>query len=475
VTQADLIEAVEGVQVLGVGDNFFGDGGKGKVVDILMDDFDINARPNGGANAGHTTVINGVKKINHLIPSGLAYDRQGKVNIMGQGMVIDAGLLCEELDEHVASGGTYNNLLISKDAHVVLPHHIALDREKNGKTTIGSTQRGIGPCYEDKIGRRGITIDDLYDHDVLRSKLAILKEQYPGHITSIDDIISRLDGPAQRIKAHVLDTSAYLQDAYDAGKRILIEGSQGALLSIEQGTGKYATGSDCTINGMAAGIGISAALIDLFVGVVKFPYTTKVGRGPFPTKMKVEEFPEIAGLSPRESMLQFYGVPYSGTGRDVRYDTNHPNILALQRSEDPLKMAAGLTLRGDEFGATSLRLRDVGCTDLEAIRYASRINRTRNGSFVILTKVDVLSDTGDYRLCVGYENGGFDRNPETLAKRVPIYETFPGYGDTSQARSCEELPEGLQRGMQRLEQYANVRILGVSNGPERDQIVTHRP
>jgi adenylosuccinate synthase len=282
-----LDSLVKGKNVIAVVCNQWGDTGKGKFSDYFAAHWaDVIARGTGGNNAGHTVVINGEKRIFHLIPAGILYDKDGKINILGNGMVIDLDVLCEELEDLENAGISYNNLLISKDAHVITPYQVEKDKAKNGLKNkgIGSTGRGIGPCYEDKIARRGIMISDLFEPNILRKKIKKNKEVYGFTDGQADDFMSHLIFNAEKIKPFVRDNISAMHCFMRDGKNVLLEGAQGLLLSVEYGTYPYVTSSDCSVNGTAAGVGISARAVDLCLGVVKFPYMTRVGNGPFPTE-----------------------------------------------------------------------------------------------------------------------------------------------------------------------------------------------
>ena len=284
-----LDKLLKNVQTIAVICNQWGDTGKGKFSDYFASQWaDVTARGTGGNNAGHTVVVNGKEKIFHLIPAGVTNDSLGKTTILGNGMVIDLAVLSSELDDLDKEGVSYNNLLISRDANVIMPYHINRDKAKHQsqkKGGIGSTGRGIGPCYTDKVARRGIMINDLFNRDRLVKKINKVREFYLEQKIDTENIIEQLKPYAERIEPFVRDTVAEMHNFMRGGKKILLEGAQGLLLSIEHGTYPYVTSSDCSLNGTASGVGLSAKNIDLSLGIVKFPFMTRVGAGPFPTEL----------------------------------------------------------------------------------------------------------------------------------------------------------------------------------------------
>ena len=275
-------------QVVAVVCNQFGDTGKGAVTDLLAAYWaDVVARGTGGNNAGHTTVVNGVKRVFHLIPSGIVNDAR-QVNILGSGMVLDLEVLGSELDELEIEGQSYNNLMISENAHVIMPYHIMRDKAKNMSLKnggIGSTGRGIGECYADRTARRGITVKDLFNRDKLAAGIDKALGFYPELNLNRDDVIDELGPYAERIQQFVRDTDSELRGFKEQDKKILLEGAQGLLLSLDYGIPPYVTSSDCSSDGTAKGVGFSSRDVDLTLGIVKFPFMTKVGGGPFPSEL----------------------------------------------------------------------------------------------------------------------------------------------------------------------------------------------
>ena len=433
------------VQTAAVLCNQFGDSGKGKVIHALAPWADVIARGTGGNNAGHTLILNGQEMVFHLIPSGIVYDHEGKINIMGNGMVIDLEELCKELDQLDTRKISYNNLMISQDAHVIMPYHISQDQQKNQSLAqggIGSTGKGIGPCYTDKIARRGIMIGDLYDVDRLVKKIKKAELFYPEQKIddgAIDDFIQKIKPLAARIKPFVRDTIQEMHQFYNQGKKILLEGAQGLLLSIEYGTYPYVTSSDCSLNGTAAGVGLSARAVDLPLGLVKFPFMTRVGGGPFPTELggrDQEEYCQQPGRT-LESELQLYEI--SSTR---------------------------------EFNLESNQVRRIGWVDTVSARYATGIN----GPNFVLTKVDCVADTGHFNVCYGYNTNGtisplFSRDSEALRGVSPEYKQYEGYSDLRDLTSYDKFPQSVRKAITEFEWFTKGKVVMLSTGPKDNQII----
>ncbi len=474
-----LEKMLKGVQVASVICNQWGDTGKGKFSDLLASCWaGVIARGTGGNNAGHTTVVNGKKRIFHLVPAGIAYDREGKVNILGNGMVIDLQVLCGELDELENENMPYNNLMVSQDAQVILPFQIERDMSKNKSQAgggIGSTGRGIGPCYSDKTARNGVFIRDLFNISVLSRKIAKLSEFYPEIKISMEEVIEGLKPYSERIKPFVRDTISEMHSFWRQGKNILIEGAQGLLLSIEFGTSPYVTSSDPSLNGTASGVGLSAKAVDLPLGIVKFPYMTRVGGGPFPSELggKKSEDYCAAGLEHDIKFeLKKYGIDFSEEKGSVKYDSSHPNISLLMNSHDPFDRGIGIRLAGGEYGATTGRPRRCGWTDLAALRYAVAIN----GPDIIITKPDVLKGAEFFSLANEYSFGsqkaGFSRDSDFLSLVDPVYSHFKGFNeDISDMKSYNELPAGLKAAISFAEKSTGARVRIVSVGAEPSQTI----
>jgi adenylosuccinate synthase len=466
-----LEKIVEGKQVIAVVCTQWGDSGKGKYSDFFAKHWaDIIARGTGGNNAGHTVVINGKKRIFHLIPAGIVYDKEGKANILGNGMVIDLKVLCEELNELDKEGLNYNNLMISEDAHVIMPYHVERDSgdksQKDGG--VGSTGRGIGPCYADKTARRGIFIRDLFDEDKLVKKIHKAAELYYDVTIDIDQIVQELMPYAERIKPFVRNTISEMQRFARQGKKILLEGAQGMLLSIEFGTYPYCTSSDCSLNGTATGVGLPARIVHP-LNIVKFPYMTRVGAGPFPTELggsRSEEYCANAEHNIRFE-LNKYKIPFEEKEGFVSYDHHHPNITSLMNSKDTFEQGIGIRLAGEEYGATTGRPRRTGWTDLVALKYAMGLN----GPDLILTKPDVLQGADKFKLAIAYEGlNTFTRDSDALRKINPVYVSVKGFDqDISQITDAKDLPEGIIEAVGHIMRYAKGFIKIISTGPEQHQ------
>ena len=417
----------------------WGDEGKGKVVDLLAREADIIARFQGGSNAGHTLVVGGKKTIVRLIPSGVLH--AGKICVIGNGMVIDPKTLVEEIDALQQQNCLTDPALlkISEIVHLIMPYHKAIDqaREKmRGAGKIGTTGRGIGPSYEDKMARVGIRFIDLLDEAVFQAKLsenleeknsylrAILKEQELAFQTIFDDYCRLRD----RLAPHVTNTSRYLRDAISAGKKVLFEGAQGTQLDIDHGTYPYVTSSNTVAGAVCTGAGIAPQQIHNLIGISK-AYTTRVGSGPFPTEL------------------------FGDTG-------------------DQLRQAGG------EFGTVTGRPRRCGWFDAVVVRTAARLNGI--GSLA-LTKIDVLSGLDTLRVCTGYSYNGqqYDEVPASahvLEGLTPIYEELPGWTEPlTDIRSLDALPANARRYVERIETLIGAPIKMISVGAGREETILIRP
>ena len=406
----------------------WGDEGKGKIVDLLSPHAELVVRYSGGANAGHTLVVKGEKIVLHLIPSGVLHS--GKRCLIGQGTVIDAQTVIDEIDALEARGvSTGGRIGLAERAHVVLPHHKILDGLREaaaGDGKIGTTKRGIGPAYEDKIGRRGIRVGDLW-REGLRAKIernlanwAPTAAALGGQLPSVETILGEAEGWAERLQPIACDAARETAEALEAGKKVLLEGAQGTMLDIDHGTYPFVTSSSAIAGGACTGAGVGPTTIDAVVGITK-AYTTRVGGGPFPTE---------------------------------------------------LNDAMGEKLRkaGAEFGATTGRPRRCGWLDLPALRMAARVNGLTS---IALTKLDVLTGMGDLKLCTGYRLGdeSFDEPPFDGWESVePIYETVAGWTeDISGCRERASLPVSAQSYLARIEELAGCPISIVSVGPDREE------
>jgi len=416
----------------------WGDEGKGKVVDIYTEYADDIVRYQGGNNAGHTLVVGSEKIVLHLIPSGILHE--GKRCIIGNGVVLDPEVFIKEITKLKESGRIKDDacLLLSESLHVIMPYHKRIDiaREaKSGDKKIGTTGRGIGPCYEDKIGRRGIRLMDLLNEEVFARKLKeflleknfLLEHLLNEKPCSFDEILAEYRGYAATLAKYVADTSLILDKDLKAGKKVLFEGAQGTLLDVDHGTYPYVTSSSTCAGGACTGSGVSPRDIHEIIGISK-AYVTRVGSGPFPTEL------------------------LDATGEQLRQT-------------------------GGEFGATTGRPRRCGWFDTMVIRYAVRVNGLTG---IALTKLDVLSDFDTIKVCTGYTYQGkaLETLPaalETFENCKPVYEELPGWRtDITGVRSFEELPENARSYVRRLEELAGCQIVMVSVGPRRDQTIVLR-
>ena len=412
----------------------WGDEGKGKLVDLLAEFADIVVRFQGGNNAGHTMVVNGEQFITHLVPSGVL---QKKTCLIGNGMVVDPAVLVEELDNLGSRGVDVGPdiLKISEKAHIIMPYHKQIDlaREKmKGDKKIGTTGRGIGPCYEDKATRRGIRFVELIDPDVFREKInTILEEKnfYLKHYLSAEtldpeSIIDQYEDYAERLAPHVVNISIVMNQAINAGKQILFEGAQGTHLDIDHGTYPYVTSSNTVSGNACCGAGIGPKEITGVIGIVK-AYTTRVGKGPFPAEL------------------------FDETGD------------ALQK-------------KGVEFGATTGRKRRCGWLDTVLIRNSARLNGLTG---LVITKLDVLGGLKSLKICTGYEYKGetildFPASIKILEACNPVYETLPGWSeDISDIRKIEDLPRNAKNYLSRIEEITETPINIISVGPGRDETI----
>ena len=415
----------------------WGDEGKGKIVDCLAEVADIVVRFQGGNNAGHTMVVDGEQFISHLIPSGIL---QKKICIIGNGMVVDLTVLVEELENLISKGIDVgpNMLKISEKAHIIMPYHqqIDLGREKmKGDKKIGTTGRGIGPCYEDKATRRGIRFADLIDFEVFKEKVNTVIEEknfYLKHYLSADtldsdDIIDAYKGFSERLAPHVANISIVIDRAIKSDKQVLFEGAQGTHLDIDHGTYPYVTSSNTVSGNACCGSGIGPKEITGVIGIVK-AYTTRVGMGPFPTEL------------------------FDETG-DI-----------IQK-------------KGAEFGATTGRRRRCGWLDIVLLRNSVRLNGLTS---LVITKLDVLDGLQSLEICTGYEYQGkilhdFPASLKVLEDCKPVYETLPGWPeDISGAKTVNELPQKARDYIKRIEELTETPVHIISVGPGREETIIIR-
>ena len=408
----------------------WGDEGKGKIVDLLTPHFSIVARYQGGHNAGHTVYVNGTKFILRLIPSGILHD--SVTCVIGNGVVIDPQALFGEIDELTKNGiDVGNRILISDKAHLILPYHRDLDllsEARRGERKIGTTSRGIGPAYEDKIARRGIRVGDIENPKGLaqniRDNVTARNRLVQDNTMDWKPVLEQLLTYAERMRPMMRDVSVLLNDAIRAGKPILFEGAQGTLLDIDHGTYPYVTSSNASVGGVCTGLGIPPRAIGRVLGVVK-AYTTRVGEGPLPTELSGE-----MGNRLRES--------------------------------------------GNEYGAVTGRPRRCGWYDAVAVRYGVRINGLDG---LALTKLDVLDGLERIDICTSYTCAGrtltdFPSDTGQLAACQPVYESMPGWAaPTAGARTFDQLPAAARKYIARLEELSGVRATIVSTGSERDDTV----
>ncbi len=411
----------------------WGDEGKGKITDLLSKSADVVVRYQGGVNAGHTVVVQGQTFKLHLIPSGILYP--DTECLIGCGTVIDPKVLIEELDQLEALGISTRNLLISETAHVTMPYHRLIDRaseERRGDHKIGTTGRGIGPTYADKSERTGIRVLDLMNPQELRKQLnwtinyknVILEKLYNLPPLDPEAVIDEYLAYAERLRPHVIDTSLRIYDAIQRKRNILFEGAQGTLLDLDHGTYPYVTSSNPVAGGACVGTGVGPTMIDRVIGVAK-AYTTRVGEGPFPTELH-------------------------GTLGELLCD------------------------RGAEFGTTTGRKRRCGWFDAVIGRYAVRINGM---DCLAITKLDVLDELEEIKVCVAYEIDGqrcenFPSSARVFANCQPIYKTLPGWQkSTAECRTLEDLPKQALDYLKFLAELMEVPIAIVSLGASRDQTI----
>lgn len=407
----------------------WGDEGKGKVVDVLSEHADTIVRFQGGNNAGHTVIVNGEKFILHLLPSGVLH--QEAKCVIGPGVVVDPFVLLEEIRMLEERGLSCDHIRISDRAHIIMPYHIyqdELQEQHSGAKKIGTTKRGIGPCYADKYARHGIRMCDLKDFAVfeekarrfLADKNLLFTQIYGGETMDADEMIARFSAIRDQIVGRLCESVSEVNRDLDEGKDVLFEGAQAAMLDINYGTYPYVTSSSPTSAGVCTGAGVAPSRISQVIGVVK-AYSTRVGEGPFVTELNDE------------------------TGERIRAN-------------------------GGEFGATTGRPRRCGWLDLNVVKHAALINGLTD---IVLTKIDVLSGLDELYVCVAYDVDGvrYDYMPsslEDIARAKPVYQVFDGWDeDITKAATFDELPENCQAYVRFIEDFIGVRVSMISVGPDR--------
>jgi len=413
----------------------WGDEGKGKIVDIYAETADVIARFQGGNNAGHTVVVNGQQTILHLIPSGILHDH--KLCIVGNGVVVDPQVLLEEIDTLQRRGvlPPHTGLYVSETAHLIMPYHRKIDVAREGRAgkKIGTTGRGIGPAYEDKVGRCGIRVCDLFDLELFREKLArnvaeknfLLTAYYHEAPLEEEEIFREYEGYAERLRPYVADTASMLAAEIAGGRHILFEGAQGSLLDVDHGTYPYVTSSNTVAGNACAGTGVGPSALQQVIGICK-AYTTRVGEGPFPTELSDEKGERLRQI-------------------------------------------------GHEFGATTGRKRRCGWLDMVLVRQAIRLSGITG---LAITKLDVLTGMDKLQICTGYRT----RAGETIrvvpprvkdfSQCEPLYEEVNGWTEEIHtAKRMEELPANAVRYLNRVEQLAGVKLVLVSVGPGRNETI----
>jgi adenylosuccinate synthase len=414
----------------------WGDEGKGKATDLLGDRVDYVVRYQGGNNAGHTVVIGDKKFALHLLPSGIL--TPGVIPVIGNGVVIDLAVLIKELDGLIEKGVDVSKLKISANAHIITPYHVTIDKVSErflGKRAIGTTGRGIGPTYGDKVGRLGIRVQDLFDESILRQKVEaalsqknqLLSKVYNRAGIKAEEVVRELLSFTDRIRPMVSDTALELHKALEAGKTVLLEGGQGTLLDVDHGTYPFVTSSSPIAGGATIGSGIGPTKIDSVIGILK-AYTTRVGAGPFPTEL------------------------FDQWGEFLRE-------------------------KGFEFGTTTGRERRCGWFDAPVAKFATRINGLTD---IFLTKLDVLTGIKEIPVCVAYDVDGVRMEEIPVSQSdfhhaKPIYEIYPGWDeDITGAQTFEDLPQNAQDYVLALEKLSGTRISAIGVGPDRNAtIVRH--
>ena len=410
----------------------WGDEGKGKVIDYLAENASVVARYSGGNNAGHTVMNEHGKFSFHLVPSGVCWPHTQ--NVIGNGVVVDPDVLLDEI-KMIHDAGLPGNVFVSDRAHVIMPYHVKLDNleeQRRGKNAIGTTGRGVGPAYVDKVGRQGVRIGELLNPedldarlpDIIKFKNEMITRLFGGEPVDADEIFEKTRRWASELKPYIARSEDLIAAAIDAGENVIVEGAQGALLDLDHGTYPFVTSSSPTVGGMLTGLGIGPRAFGGVTGVFK-AYCTRVGSGPFPTQL----------------------------------DDDEADII---RNAGPI----------GEFGATTGRARRIGWFDAVAGKYSVRVNGMDS---MVITRLDVLDGWDVIKVCVGYEINGVktDRFPidsQLLGQSVPIYEEIPGWeGSTAGITKREQLPSGAKRYIERLEELLGIKAVMISTGPQRSE------
>lgn len=409
----------------------WGDEGKGKLIDFLTKKADMVVRFQGGNNAGHTIVIEGEKYILHIIPSGILH--KGKRCVIGNGVVIDPAILISEIENLRKKGFEINdNVLISKAAHLIMPYHIAIEREFEKGKKLGTTGRGIGPAYTDKIARHGVRVLDLFYPEILMQKIEanlftinfLLQNLYKAEPLNTGEIYSRYMDYGEKLYKYVADTDIIVNNEIDAGRNVLFEGAQGTLLDVDHGTYPFVTSSSTTAGGVCTGSGVSPLKINKIIGVMK-AYTTRVGEGPFPSEIK-----------------------------DA--------------------MGECLRQKGGEYGATTGRPRRCGWLDMVALKHAVRLNGLTG---LAITKLDILDGIERIKICTGYKYKGtvineFPKELQILENCEPLYAELDGWNEkTSGIRDFDSLPENAKRYISEIEKILKTEVQIISTGQGREDTI----
>lgn len=409
----------------------WGDEGKGKLIDFLAKKAHMVVRFQGGNNAGHTIVIDGKKYILHIIPSGILH--KGVKCVIGNGVVIDPGVLISEMDNLREKGFEINdNIYISKVAHLIMPYHIAIEKECEKGKRIGTTGRGIGPAYTDKMARQGVRVLDLFYPELLLQKIQsnlstinfLLKNLYSVEPLNAGDIYSRYIDYGQKISSYVADTDVIVNNEIDAGRNVLFEGAQGTLLDIDHGTYPFVTSSNTTAGGVCTGAGVSPLRINKIMGVMK-AYTTRVGEGPFPSEIK-------------DSLCEF------------------------------------IRQKGGEYGATTGRPRRCGWLDMVALKHAVRLNGLTG---LAITKLDILDGIDKIKICTAYKYKGivineFPKELQILENSEPVYVEFDGWKEnTSGIKDFNDLPEKAKKYIAEIERILKTEVQMISTGQGREDTI----